>query len=133
MTATEFKDYAKIASERLACESRDDITVMAGGQGGDGSLTVVALMSRALLKRGYHIYRTNNIASRIKGGHAAALLRASAMPRRNLADEIDILIAFDTEAVEKAASRLAEDAVVILDSSREPLPDGLIRIFARGS
>ena len=42
---------------------RDDMTMMVAGQGGDGSLTIIALISRALLQRGYSIYRTSNIAS----------------------------------------------------------------------
>jgi 2-oxoglutarate ferredoxin oxidoreductase subunit alpha len=55
-----------------------------------------------------------------------ALMRASARPRSNLADEIDMLIAFDIEAVEKASARLARDAVVIFDRSRGALPSGLV-------
>ncbi len=115
-----------IDKDLLQGEDRDDLTVMVAGQGGDGSLTIIALLSRALLQRGYHIYRTSNIASRIKGGHAAALMRASIVPRSNLADQIDILIAFDTEAVQKASSRLAPNSVVIFDSSREAMPPGLV-------
>ena len=126
MTAKSYDLCPALERVRLNSEVRDDMTFMAGGQGGDGSLTVVALVSRALLRRGYHIYRTNNIASRIKGGHAAAFMRASSRPRSNLADEIDLLIAFDIEAVEKASEKLADNAVVILDKSRGALPQGLI-------
>jgi 2-oxoglutarate ferredoxin oxidoreductase subunit alpha len=111
-----------IDEKRLCSKQSDDMTIMVAGQGGDGSLTIIALISRALLDRGYHIYRTSNIASRIKGGHAAALMRASTVPRSNLGDCIDLLIAFDIEAVEKAADRLADDAVIIFDSSRGAIP-----------
>jgi 2-oxoglutarate ferredoxin oxidoreductase subunit alpha len=112
--------------DRLQSTMRDDLTVMVAGQGGDGSLTIIALLSRALLNRGYRIYRTSNIASRIKGGHAAAFMRASAQSRSHLADHIDILVAFDLEAVQKACARLAQDSVVIFDSSREKMPPGLL-------
>jgi 2-oxoglutarate ferredoxin oxidoreductase subunit alpha len=115
-----------VDKDLLQGEVRDDLTVMVAGQGGDGSLTIIALLSKALLQRGYHIYRTSNIASRIKGGHAAALMRASIEPRGNLADQIDILIAFDTEAVQKASPMLAPYSVVIFDSSREAMPPGLV-------
>ena len=110
----------------LRAELRDDLTVMVAGQGGDGSLTIIALLSKALLNRGYHIYRTSNIASRIKGGHAAAFMRATTVPRSNLGDHIDILVAFDIEAVQKASHQLAAGSVVIFDSSRGALPPGLI-------
>jgi len=115
-----------VDKDLLRSEARDDLTVMVAGQGGDGSLTIIALLSRALLQRGYYIYRTSNIASRIKGGHAAALMRASIKPRSNLGDHIDILIAFDTEAVQKASMRLAPNSVVIFDSSREAMPPALV-------
>ena len=115
-----------VDKDLLRGEVRDDLTVMVAGQGGDGSLTIIALLSRALLNRGYQIYRTSNIASRIKGGHAAAFMRASTVSRSTVGDAIDILIAFDTEAVQKASARLASNSVVIFDSSREALPPGLV-------
>jgi 2-oxoglutarate ferredoxin oxidoreductase subunit alpha len=117
---------AAVDKDLLQGQVRDELTVMVAGQGGDGSLTIIALISRALLQRGYSIFRTSNIASRIKGGHAAAFMRASVESRNNLGDYIDILVAFDTEAVRKASSRLAADSVIIFDSSREALPPGLV-------
>lgn len=107
-------------------EPRDELTVMVAGQGGDGSLTIITLLSRALLRRGYSIYGSNNIASRIKGGHAAGFMRASARPRSCLGERIDILVAFDLEAVHRAAPQLAPDGVVIFDSSRDALPPDLL-------
>ena len=115
-----------VNKDLLQGEVRDDLTVMVAGQGGDGSLTIIALLSRALLNRGYQIYRTSNIASRIKGGHAAAFMRASVVSRNTVGDAIDILVAFDTEAVQKASAKLAPNSVVIFDSSRESLPPGLV-------
>ena len=121
-----FDISSAVPGELLRAEVRDDLSVMVAGQGGDGSLTIIALLSRALLQRGYHIYRTSNIASRIKGGHAAALMRASIKPRGNLGDQLDILVAFDTEAVQEASTRLAPASIIIFDSSREALPPGLV-------
>lgn len=115
-----------VSEDLLQGKVREDLTVMVAGQGGDGSLTIIALLSRALLQRGYHIYRTSNIASRIKGGHAAAFMRASVAPRRCLGDRIDLLVAFDLEAVQKVAGALARNAVIIFDRSRESLPPGLV-------
>ena len=104
MTQSSYDISHLIDEKRLCSKLCDDMTFMVAGQGGDGSLTIIALISRALLDRGYHIYRTSNIASRIKGGHAAALMRASTEPRSNLGDYIDLLIAFDIEAVESGRS-----------------------------
>ncbi len=116
----------RVEQNQLQATVRDDLTFMVAGQGGDGSLTIIALLSKVLLKRGYDIYRTSNIASRIKGGHAAAFMRASTEPRSHLGDRIDVLVAFDIEAVQKASARLAPSCVVIFDSSRGDLPDKLL-------
>ena len=117
---------AMVDRELLQSRVRDDLTVMVAGQGGDGSLTIIALLSRALLRRGYQIYRTSNIASRIKGGHAAAFMRATDQQRSHLGDHIDVLVAFDIGAVRKASAKLASDSIIIFDSSRAELPPGLV-------
>jgi 2-oxoglutarate ferredoxin oxidoreductase subunit alpha len=103
-----------------------DLTVMVAGQGGDGSLTVINHLSRVLGHRGFNMYTTRDVASRIKGGHAAGVMRASIKPRRNLGDEIDLLVAFDAEAVEKGGHRVSPDGVVIFDGSLGPPPAGYL-------
>lgn len=103
-----------------------DINVMVAGQGGDGSLTIASLLSSLFAQRGFHLYSTSNIASRIKGGHAAAFLRASVTPSGCMGDHIDLLIAFDDEAVEVAAPSMAADGIVIFDSSKGPPPEGVL-------
>jgi len=125
MTSAVYNISPVIDPELLQGKVCDDLTVMVAGQGGDGSLTIIALVSRALLNRGYHVYRNSNIASRIKGGHAAAFMRATTEPRNSLGDHVDILVAFDTEAVQQASSKLAAGSIIIFDSSREALPPGL--------
>ena len=103
-----------------------DLTVMVAGQGGDGSLTVINHLSRVLGHRGFHLYTSRDVASRIKGGHAAGVMRASLDQRRNLGDEIDLLIAFDAEAIEKGGHRVAASGVVIFDGSLGPPPAGFL-------
>ncbi len=110
-----------------------DLDVMVAGQGGDGSLTVANLLGVLLGRRGFHLYTAREVASRIKGGHAAALMRGSLVPRGCLGDRVDLLVAFDAEAIEKGGPRLADDGVVIFDASDGPverthLPSG-VRVF----
>jgi 2-oxoglutarate ferredoxin oxidoreductase subunit alpha len=110
-----------------------DLNVMVAGQGGDGSLAVVSLAGLLLARRGFHLYSSRNVASRVKGGHAAALLRGSTVARGGIGDEVDLLVAFDEEAVDKGRGRLASDGVVIFDASAGPLPagrlPGSVRVF----
>jgi len=108
----------------------DDVNVMVAGQGGDGSLTIITLLGNLLGARGFHLYTSRNVASRIKGAHAAGMLRGSVVPRGCIGDHLDILIAFDSEAIEVAGERLAPNAVVIFDSSlgeadRSRMPPGV--------
>ena len=100
-----------------------DINIVVAGQGGDGSLTVVTLLSRVLGQRGYHLYSARNVASRIKGGHAAAMLRGSTVRRGCMGDHIDLLFAFDSEAIRIAGPRVADEGMVIFDSSIGPVQD----------
>ena len=111
-----------------------DLSVMVAGQGGDGSLTIASLLSQLFASRGFHLYSTSSIASRIKGGHAAALLRASVERAGCMGDHIDLLVAFDDEAVENAAPSMAADGIVVFDGSKGPPPEGIladtVRVFS---
>jgi 2-oxoglutarate ferredoxin oxidoreductase subunit alpha len=100
----------------------DDIVIAVAGQGGDGTQTIIALLTHALFHRGLHLYNVSNIASRIKGGHAGTMLRGSTRWRGCLNDRFDVLMAFDTEAIEKSARWVADDGVIIYDESRARLP-----------
>lgn len=126
--STDIKAVPLSGADQRIC---DDITVMTAGQGGDGSVTVITLLSRALSQRGLHLFGANDIASRIKGGHAAAALRGSRKHRGCLSDKVDILVAFDSEAVEKIGPQMADDCVVIYDTSRGPLPSEYLPDTAR--
>lgn len=98
---------------------------MIGGQGGDGTLTVVSLLGSVFRSLGLNIYDARNVLSRIRGGHADGEIRASVNEIYSIGDKIDILVAFDEEAVVAGLPELAEDAVVIFDSSKGQLPENL--------
>ncbi|MBC8239338.1 MAG: 2-oxoacid:acceptor oxidoreductase subunit alpha [Alphaproteobacteria bacterium] len=104
----------------------DDLTVCVAGQGGDGSLTIITLLADVLAHHGLNLYRTNNIASRIKGGHAAALVRGSHEQLGGLGSAINVLVGFDDEAIRMRGRYLTDDAVVIYDTSRGPMPEGIV-------
>ncbi|NIV58319.1 MAG: hypothetical protein GWN48_23570, partial [Actinobacteria bacterium] len=96
--------------------------MVVGGQGGDGSLTVITLLGKLLAERGFHLYRSRTVRSRIKGGTAAAAMRASVAPRGCIADRVDLAVLFDDDAAAAVHSRLAAGSVVIVDSSFGPPP-----------
>jgi len=111
--------------QREAPETKEvhDICLMIGGQGGDGTLTVVNLLGRVFRNLGLNIYDSRNVLSRIRGGHADGVIRASTGNIFCIGDKVDILVAFDEEAVQAGLSELSPDATILFDSSKGNLKD----------
>jgi 2-oxoglutarate ferredoxin oxidoreductase subunit alpha len=111
--------------------SLQDLNVIVSGQGGDGSLTVVSLLSDVLRNSGLNVYTERDVLSRIKGGSTSATLRAFVGEHYSISSHIDLLVAFDQEAVHKKAHHLDETSMVIFDNSGGPLPTDLLPEGAR--
>jgi 2-oxoglutarate ferredoxin oxidoreductase subunit alpha len=94
-----------------------DLSVLIGGQGGDGTLTVSDLLGRYFRKRGLHVYTSRNVLSRIRGGHADSSIRASREPIASIKSRVDLLVAFDAESLEIGRSELEPDGLILYDSS----------------
>ncbi len=105
----------------------NDISIMIGGQGGDGTLTVVSLLGHVFRNIGLNIYDARNVLSRIRGGHADGIIRACEEEIYTIGDRIDILVAFDLEAVRAGLDELSPNGIVVYDSSREELPKSLLK------
>jgi 2-oxoglutarate ferredoxin oxidoreductase subunit alpha len=100
----------------------DDLNVMVSGQGGDGSVTLIGLLGDLLRGHGFHLFEARNVSSRVKGGSAAACLRAATVPRGALGDQFDLLVAFDGDAVAQGGPRVADHGIVVYDCSDGPAP-----------
>jgi 2-oxoglutarate/2-oxoacid ferredoxin oxidoreductase subunit alpha len=94
-----------------------DVAVLIGGQGGDGTLTVSDLLARYFRKRGLYVYTSRNVLSRIRGGHADSSVRASRDAISAIKPTMDILVAFDKEALEFGRPELEADGLMLYDSS----------------
>jgi len=100
-----------------------DVSVMIGGQGGDGTLTVSDLLGRYFCTRGLYVYTSRNVLSRIRGGHADASVRGSRDPLAAVKAQVDVLVAFDNEAVEMGKAELAPHGFIIYDSTTFHIAD----------
>ncbi len=102
-----------------------DVSVMIGGQGGDGTLTVSDLLGRYFLHQGLYVYTSRNVLSRIRGGHADASVRGSRDPVSAVKPQVDVLVAFDREAIELGKEELAPHGFILYDSTtfRTELPN----------
>ena len=104
----------------------EDLNVIVSGQGGDGSLTVVNLLASVLRQNGMSVYTERDVLSRIKGGITAATLRAFTGERYTIGNHIDLLVAFDIDAVAKNLRQLNENSIVLYDNSGGALPAGVL-------
>jgi len=94
-----------------------DLSVMIGGQGGDGTLTVSDLLGRYFRKRGLYVYTSRNVLSRIRGGHADASVRGSRDAVAAVKEHVDVLVAFDKEAIELGRTELEGHGFILYDST----------------
>ena len=101
-----------------------------GGQQGEGIESTGEIFAKTLNRLGYHLYGYRHFSSRIKGGHTNNNIRISTTPVQAIADQIDILVAFDQESIDFCFHELRPGGVVIAESAMQPhLPqDGSITL-----
>ncbi|MFT4416935.1 2-oxoacid:acceptor oxidoreductase subunit alpha [Fredinandcohnia humi] len=91
-----------------------------GGQQGEGIESTGEIFSIALNRLGYYLYGYRHFSSRIKGGHTNNKIRVSTTQVRSIADDLDILVAFDQETIDFNFHELREGGVVLADSKFGP-------------
>ncbi|MDI6643678.1 MAG: 2-oxoacid:acceptor oxidoreductase subunit alpha [Methanobacteriaceae archaeon] len=90
-----------------------DISIVLGGEAGQGIQTVENILVKAVKNSGYHVFSTKEYMSRVRGGVNSTLIRASSSPVRSYVDQIDILVALSEDAVDHLKSRLSTDTLII--------------------
>ncbi len=91
-----------------------------GGQQGEGIESTGEIFSIALNRLGYYLYGYRHFSSRIKGGHTNNKIRVSTTKVRSIADDLDILVAFDQETIDLNYKELHEKGIIIADSKINP-------------
>ena len=114
-------------SSQSNSEYKEDLTIMIGGQGGDGTITVVSLLGFVFRSLGLNIYDARNVLSRIRGGHADGIIRACSREIYSVGDQIDLLVAFDEDAVRAGVGELSSTGVILYDESKGKLSESLVR------
>ncbi|MED0686826.1 2-oxoacid:acceptor oxidoreductase subunit alpha [Anoxybacillus ayderensis] len=95
-----------------------------GGQQGEGIESTGEIFSIALNRLGYYLYGYRHFSSRIKGGHTNNKIRVSTTQVRSIADDLDILVAFDQETIDFNFHELRQGGIVIADAKFNPtIPD----------
>lgn len=92
-----------------------------GGQQGEGIESTGEIFSMALNRLGYYLYGYRHFSSRIKGGHTNNKIRVSTMQVRAIADDLDILVAFDQETIDVNYKELHNEGIIIADAKFKPV------------
>jgi len=92
-----------------------------GGQQGEGIESTGEIFSMAMNRLGYHLYGYRHFSSRIKGGHTNNKITVRPTEVRSIADDLDILVAFDQETIEVNYKELTEKSIILADTKFKPV------------
>lgn len=92
-----------------------DISILIGGQSGDGIESTAPVIAKLLASYGYftHIYR--DYPSLIRGGHTFAIIRAAKFEISAIRDKVDVILALNSDCVENHKDLIKAETVIIYD------------------
>jgi 2-oxoglutarate ferredoxin oxidoreductase subunit alpha len=93
----------------------DDLSVMIAGKAGDGVLFTGNLLARLLKRHGWEVVTSRDFPSNIRGEATCYTIRASLDRFYGLGDRVDILLAFDCEAILAHLPEIAPNGIVFCD------------------
>jgi 2-oxoglutarate ferredoxin oxidoreductase subunit alpha len=94
----------------------NEVSVLIGGQAGDGINQAGLLIARLLARLGYRIYASYDYPSLIRGGHNFSVIRAAAEAIGACRERVDFLLALNQDTIVRHERRLKEPACLIYDS-----------------
>ena len=105
-----------------------DLTFTIAGQAGQGMQSISSTLGRMLAGAGYHVCASQDLMSRIRGGHNFSSIRVSDLPVSSPSDKVNLLIALDEPSVNRHLADMVSGGVVILDgegdATAEPSESG---------
>ncbi|MHC5054900.1 MAG: 2-oxoacid:acceptor oxidoreductase subunit alpha [Planctomycetota bacterium] len=107
---------------------RDEVTVMFGGEAGQGVETAGEVLAKSLVRSGFEIVVSREYMSRIRGGHNTFKVRAGTGPLRAPREPVDVLVAMNDETVTLDAGALAPDGIVVAAAAAATAPDGALKV-----
>ncbi len=95
-----------------------DLTVRVGGDSAAGGIvTTGEIFARIAAFSGLEVYTTRTIPAEIKGGHVMFQVRASVAPVYSQGDDLDMLIAFDQESIDRYYDLVKPGGFLIYNSN----------------
>ena len=89
-----------------------DITFRIGGSAGQG-MQIISYPWQMLVRGGYYVFATQDVMSRVRGGHNFASVRVCDRPVYAQHERCDVLVALDERTIEEHRNELVEHGVVV--------------------
>lgn len=105
---------------------RNDFVVRIGGAAGDGVSSTGEIFARTCSRSGLHVYGLNSYQSAIRGGHVWFQVRSSLDKVSSQGDNLDVLIALNSETAEIHAPFVSKGGVIIHDKDRVKFNQNLV-------
>lgn len=102
-----------------------EISILIGGQAGDGIKQAANSIARLFNRLGYYIFVYEDYPSLIRGGHNFSIIRASREKIYHHREKFDILIALNQETIDLHRKSLNAGGVVVFDSGVSSFRGGL--------
>lgn len=93
------------------------LTVRIAGEGGEGVISTGELLTTAVARARRDVFTFRTYPAEIKGGPAMFQLRYADHPVLSVGTHLDVLMAFNEEAVDLHAAELKSDGLLIYDST----------------
>ena len=102
------------------------VSIMIGGEAGQGLATVGGLLSRVLVRSGYRIVVTQSYQSRIRGGHNTFTVLAGGDDIVAPGGAVDILVALNEETIHLHRGELSEGGIILAGEADGAETDGTV-------
>ena len=107
-------------TQRTSDECCLDLTIRLAGESGDGVILAGEVLAYTFSRTGFKIFTFRTYPSSVRGGPCMFQLRASDFHAYSQGDLLDLLVAFDTEAVSSHTKDLKPEGELIFDEDRTP-------------
>ncbi len=94
-----------------------NLTVRIAGEGGEGVISTGELLTTAVARARRDVFTFRTYPAEIKGGPAMFQLRFADHPVLSVGTKLDVLMAFNEEAIDLHAAELKADGLLVYDSS----------------
>lgn len=92
-----------------------DVSILVGGQAGDGIKQAGVIIAKIFNQLGYHVFVYDDYQSLVRGGHNFSIVRVADEKVYSHNDHVDLLVAFNQDTIEKHGWRTKE---TIYDSDK---------------